>query len=159
MLVKCKCHIDNKVDRDTAFKIKVNGLNEYYCSEQDYLIIKEAKESRKILLDKINDVFGYSVTNTILYKEIKELLISNSYTKLNSYINDNFQMLQKYMSKPFNNEYGKIKYFTTIIRNNIRDYIMSKPETARQSDAEIIGVRYTPKNRKKNMNQYLDELE
>lgn len=158
MLVKCKCHSE-KIDRDTAFKVIINNKNEYYCTEKDYLKIKQEKENRKNLFDNINNLFGYIVTNTILYKEISELSKIYPYAKINSYINDNSQMLEKYMSKSFNNEYGKIKYFTTIIKNNIKDYVVSKPKNIKQSNTEIVSVIYTPKTRKKSMDEYLKELE
>lgn len=159
MLVKCKCHTNKKIDRDKAFKVVVNNKNEYYCTEQDYLKIKEDKEIRKLLIDKINEVFGYVITNTILFKELSEIAKIYPHAKINSYINDNLQLLQKYMSKSFNNEYGKIKYFTTILKNNLKDYIVSIPVVIKQSDAEIVEVKFKPKNRKKSMDDYLDELE
>ena len=158
MLVKCKCHSE-KIDRGTAFRVIVSNKNEYYCTEQDYLKIKEDKEIRKILIDKINDVFGYVITNTILFKELSEISKVYPLAKINSYINENLQLLQKYMSKSFNNEYGKIKYFTTILKNNLKDYIISTPVAVKQSDAEIVGVRYRAKTRKKSMDEYMDEVE
>lgn len=158
MLVKCKCHSE-KIDRGTAFKVVVNNKNEYYCTEENYLKIQEDKEIRKNLLDKINNIFGYVITNTSLYKELSEISKIHSYSKINSYINENSQMLEKYMGKSFNNEYGKIRYFTTIIKNNIKDYIMSTPVAIKQTDAEIIGVKYKPKMRKKSIDDYLDEVE
>lgn len=159
MLVNCKCHTRNKIDRDSAFKVVVNSKNEYYCSESDYIKIKKDKENRKNVLDKINSIFGYVITNTVLHKEISELSKIYSYLKIYSYINENSQMLENYMAKSFNNEYGKIKYFTTIIKNNIKDYTVSKQESNKQSDAEIVSVKYTPKTRKKSMDEYLSELE
>ena len=158
MLVKCKCHSE-KIDRGTAFKVIINNKNEYYCTEEDYLRIQNDKETRKNLLDKINNIFGYVITNTILYKELSEITKVHSYSKINSYVNENSQMLEKYMGKSFNNEYGKIKYFTTIIKNNIKDYIMTTPTSIKQSDAEVVGVMYKAKSRKKSMDAYLDELE
>lgn len=159
MLVYCKCHIGHKIDRDTAFKVIVNNKNEYYCTEKDYLKIKEDKDTRKYLILKINDVFGYIITNTALSKELSELSKVYSYTKINSYVTDNMNELQKFMSKSFNNEYGKIRYFSTILKNNLKDYIVSTPVAVKQSDAEIIGVRYKSKTRKKSMDEYMDEVE
>ena len=159
MLVNCKCHIGNKIDRDIAYKVIVNNKNEYYCTEKDYLKIINDKENRKILLEKINDVFGYIITNTILHKELSEISKVYDYEKINLYVVENMNALQKFMSKSFSSEYGKIKYFTTILKNNMKDYIVSIPVTNKQSDAEVVGVKYKPKNRKKSIEDYLDEVE
>lgn len=159
MLVNCKCHIGNKIDRDIAYKVVVNNKNEYYCSENEYLKIIEEKESRKNLLEKINNVFGYVITNTVLSKELSEISKVYSYAKINLYVTENMNQLQKFMSKSFYNEYGKIKYFTTILKNNLKDYIVSIPVAIKQSDAEVIGVKYKPKSRKKSMDEYMDEVE
>jgi len=159
MLVHCKCHVGKKIDRDTAFKVIVNNKNEYYCTEKEYLKIIEGKESRKFLILKINDVFGYVITNTALSKELSEISKVYPYTKISSYVTDNMNELQKFMSKSFNNEYGKIRYFSTILKNNLKDYIVSTPIAVRQTDAEVVPVRYKSKTRKKSMDEYMDEVE
>jgi len=43
MLVICKCH-GIKKERNTLYKVIVNGKNNYYCSEQDYIKMQEEKE-------------------------------------------------------------------------------------------------------------------
>jgi len=158
MLVKCKCH-SVKIDKDIAFKVIVNSKNEYYCSEREYLELKEKKEGRKILLEKINNVFGYTITNTILNKELSELSKVYSFTKMNSYVNENMIELQKFMSKSFTSEYGKIKYFTTILKNNLKDYIVAKSEVVKELREEIIISKYKPINRKKSLSEYINDLE
>ena len=159
MLVNCKCHIGNKIDRDIAYKVVVNNKNEYYCTEKDYLKIINDKENRKILLEKINDVFGYIITNTILHKELSEISNIHTYNKISSYIQDNKSQLEKFMKKDFDTEYGKIRYFSTILKNNLVDYKIPKKEKDKEINVEIISVKYTSKNRKKNLNEYLDEFE
>ena len=72
---------------------------------------------------------------------------------------DNINFLEKVMSKDFSNEYGKIRYFITILNNNLQDYKLKEPETIRQSNSEIIEVNYKPKERKKNLSEYIEELE
>ena len=159
MLVKCKCH-SVKIDRDIAFKVVVNSKNEYYCSELEYLELKEKKEIRKILLEKINEVFGYIITNTILNKELSELSKVYSFKKINSYVSENMIELQKFMSRSFTSEYGKIKYFTTILKNNLKDYIVANSEIIKEStEQEVIITKYKPRNRKKSLDEYISDLE
>ena len=127
--------------------------------KKNILKIIEGKESRKFLILKINDVFGYVITNTALSKELSEISKVYPYTKISSYVTDNMNELQKFMSKSFNNEYGKIRYFSTILKNNLKDYIVSTPIAVRQTDAEVVPVRYKSKTRKKSMDEYMDEVE
>jgi len=158
VLVKCKCH-NNKIERDAAYKVVVNNKNEYYCNEYEYLKIKEEKENRINTYNIINDIFGYVVINTILFKEINEISKVYSYTKIYSYIKENLDNLNKFMNKNFNNEYGKIKYFTTIIKNNLKDYIIPKREIVKISDSEIIENKYSIKPRRKSIEDYIKEME
>ena len=159
ILVKCKCHENNKIERDTAFKVIINGKNEYYCSEKYYLLIKEEKENRIKCIENINKIFGYTITNTALFKELKIIAEIYTYKKINSYLMDNNNFLEKVMSKDFSSEYGKIRYFITILNNNLQDYKLKEPEAIRQSYIEIIEVNYKSKERKKNLLEYIEELE
>jgi len=67
--------------------------------------------------------------------------------------------LQKFMSKSFTSEYGKIKYFTTILKNNLKDYIVAKSEVVKELREEIIISKYKPINRKKSLSEYINDLE
>jgi hypothetical protein len=158
LLVKCKCH-GYKIERDTAYKININGKNEYYCNEKEYLKIIEEKRSRVESLNLINEIFGYIVTNTILFKELTDISNIYTYKKIYYYIKENKYNLEKFMNKDFNNEYGKIKYFTTILKNNLHDIKIIEKEIIKQIDAEIIENIYKPKQRKKSLEEYLAEME
>lgn len=159
ILVKCKCHDNNKIERDTAFKVIINGKNEYYCTEKDYLLIKEEKENRINCIENINKIFGYVITNTALFKELKLIAEIHTYKKINLYLMDNISFLEKVMSKEFSREYGKIRYFMTILNNNLQDYKLKQPEPIKQLDIEMIEVNYKSKERKKNLSEYIEELE
>ena len=122
MLVKCRI-CGNKIERNDAYKVVVNDKNEYYCNEKEY------KQKQKQIADKentikiINEIFGYEITNSAFFKELKALSENNSYEKIYSFIYDNRQMLDRSMSRDFTSEYGKIRYFSTIIKNNIVDKV------------------------------------
>jgi hypothetical protein len=157
LLVKCKCH-GYKIERDTAYKIKINNKNEYYCNEKEYQKITEEKKYRLELLNLVNEIFGYVVTNTILFKELTEISNVHTYKKTYCYLNENKSNIEKFMSKDFNSEYGKIKYFTTILRNNLHDFKIVE-ETIKQVNVEIVENIYKPKQRKKSLEEYLAEME
>ena len=42
---KCKCRIcTNKLTTDVAYCVKVNGRNQYYCSEEEYNKVRLNKD-------------------------------------------------------------------------------------------------------------------
>lgn len=82
-----------------------------------------------------------------------------TYKKISLFLNDNYKFLEKTMSKKFDTEYGKIKYFTTILKNNLRDYTQSKPEIIKQLNNEVIENKFVPRERKKSIDEYLAEME
>ena len=44
---KCKCRIcTNKLTTDVAYCVKVNGRNQYYCSEEEYTELAKKKEEQ-----------------------------------------------------------------------------------------------------------------
>jgi len=158
MLIICKCH-GIKKERNTLYKVIVNGKNNYYCSEQDYIKMQEEKESKIIVFNMINDIFGYKVINTAIFKELSEISNIHTYNKISSYIQDNKSQLEIFMRKDFDTEYGKIRYFSTILKNNLVDYKIPKKDKDKEINVEIVNVKYTSRNRKKNLNEYLDEFE
>jgi hypothetical protein len=56
------------------------------------------------------------------------------------------------MSKSFSSEYGKIRYFTTIIKNNIVDYIKVDDESyITDNEYEVLDIKYKPKKKRRAM--------
>jgi hypothetical protein len=158
MEVKCKA-CGNKINRDIAYKIIINTKNQYYCNEQEYLNIQKEKDARIKVFSIIEKIIG-NTTNTILFKEIGFLAKSYSYVLLEKYLVENMQELQINMAKIFSNEYGKIKYFSTIIKNNIGDFKeINKSIENKSFNIEMVKTKYTPKKRKKSLNQYMEEYE
>lgn len=155
MLVKCKCH-DIKIDRDTAFKVIIKSKNNYYCSEQDYLYIQREKDSREESIVTIKLIIG-NTTNTALFKELKTIGDIYGYYKISAYLKDNKDVLIKTMNKSFGNEFGKIKYFFTIVKNNIGDFKEEPKITEIKEIAENYSVNYKQRKRKKSLNEYLND--
>lgn len=157
MLVKCKS-CQRKLDRATAYKVIVNDKNNYYCNELEYRDIKRKQEIKDNTYLKIYNIFGYKVTNTSLFKEINELVGVYGYEKIFSYLELNYDYLTDVMTKIFNSEYGQIRYFSTILRNNLCDFKIEVDMSDRQFTVDIPKDNYKPKQRKKSLTEYEMEM-
>lgn len=157
---KCK-YCGKSLIRTEAFKVVVGGKNHYYCNEAEYNIIIEKENARKELFKNINDIFGYEVINTALFKEVNELLSNYSTELINSYLSDNIQYLSSVMtSKNFINEYGKIRYFTAILRNNLADYSIPEPEIPRIVEVDIPNLqRFSRKKKRRSILEIEEEAD
>ena len=156
MLVSCKA-CKKKNDRDSSYKVIVNGKNHYYCNEKEYLDEVAAKKAKLEVFELCTKILG-STTNTILFKEITAIASIHTYIKILGYLTDNIEKVNGFMSKSFNSEYGKIKYFTTIIKNGIGDYV-AETKIERFVEVETTEVNYKKRDRKKSLSQYINEYE
>lgn len=156
MLVSCRA-CKKKNDRDISYKVIVNGKNHYYCNEKEYLNEIAERKAKLEVFEICTEILG-STTNTILFKEIAGISSVHTYVKILGYLTDNIEKINGFMAKSFNSEYGKIKYFTTILKNNIGDYVV-ETKIERFIEAETTEVNYKRKNRKKSLSQYIDEYE
>lgn len=122
MLVKCR-YCGNKVDRKEAYKVVVGGQNAYYCNEKEYLLKNKNKFAKDKVYRLINEIFGYEV-KSIIYKEINEIRKTFSYEDISSYLESSFDYLHGIMcEKDFQSEYGKVRYFSAILKNNLPMFI------------------------------------
>jgi len=156
MLVSCRA-CKRKNDRESSYKVIVNGKNHYYCNEKEYLDEIAASKAKLEVFKLCTEILG-STTNTILFKEMTGIASIHTYVKILGYLTDNIEKVNGFMSKSFNSEYGKIKYFTTILKNNIGDYV-AETKIERNIEVENTEVNYKRKPRKKSLSQYLDEYE
>lgn len=154
-MVKCKI-CKNKIERDDAFKVVIKDKNNYYCNALEYEQHNIEKESRFKSIDLIFEIIG-ETTNTNLFKEITEITKVHSYTKLLNYLEANQLELHKVMNKDFGNEYGKIRYFSTIVKNQIGDFKDKEINEEVTVHADIIEeVKYKP-TKKKTFADFIDE--
>lgn len=155
MLVSCK-GCKKKIDRDSAFKVTVNNKNNYYCNEDEYNEIQIEKESRLKVINYTFEIIG-KTTNTVLMKELNEIGKIHTYRKTLRYLEKNLIDLNILMDRNFNSEYGKIKYFTTILKNQIGDFVEKKNEEIELWNHEFIdNIKYTPTMRK-TFDKYIEE--
>jgi len=154
LLVKCKI-CSEKIDRDTAYKISVNNKNSYYCNEEEYDNMMLEKESRTKVINLSFEIIG-NTTNTSLLKELKSIADVHSYTKTLSFLEKNSHELATLMSRNFTSEYGKIRYFTTIIKNKIADFSYKQEKTEVNNFEIIETFKYIP-IKKKSFADFINE--
>lgn len=148
MLVKCQI-CGTRIDRDIAYKIQQNNRNKYYCSQKEYMRHQQELADKDILFDLINTLFGYKVINSVLFKEITSIHECYEYSQIISYIKSNQDMISTMLNRNYTNEYCKIRYFVTIISNNIKDFVtnyVTQPDKA--IPVEITASKYRHKKRK-----------
>ena len=125
MLVKCRA-CGAKIERATAYKVQCGKRNEYYCNEVEFRDKQQAKknlsESQDKLYRLVDEVFGRHITMYVLYKEMNEIATQYGYPLITQYITTNKDYLSGVMTKDFSSEYGQIRYFMAIIRNNMQSF-------------------------------------
>lgn len=159
MLVKCRA-CGNQIEKNEAYKVSKNKVNYYYCNKEEYMNIYNQKQIKDNVYNEINDIFGYKITNTALYKEINEIHQIYTYEQIISYLKANHQYLSDVLNKEFKSEFAKIRYFSAILRNSLKDFIIeeNKKEIRKEINIEITQNNYKPKTRRKSMTDFEDEV-
>lgn len=162
-MAKCKCRIC-KTPHDTkdAYKVVVNNKPQYYCSQEEY----EAEESRKkkVAEDKdkvynlICDMFGYEIVNTQFFAEwtLWNKLKSNEI--IYKYLRENEDYLQQICDRSFDTEYQKIRYFSAVLKNSLRDF-KPKVEAVVQPKVVVEETIYEAPTHSLNKRRSLEDLE
>lgn len=157
MLVKCKL-CSTKLERNDAYKVTVNGKNEYYCNEKEYQQkLKEATDKENVM-NILKEILDNRVNYPALNKELKEINTTNSYEKIYSYLYDNKSMLEQSLNKSFSSEYARIRYLSAIIKNHIVDYIMEDESYITDNEYEILDTKYKQKKKRRAMCDIEKEL-
>ena len=157
MLVKCRL-CGTKVDRNEAFKVVVGGINTYYCNEAEYQKVLHEKEVKDNTYECINQIFGYKVLNSALFKEINLLLQVYSYEHILAYLTENKDYIAKVLDKEFVSEYAKIRYFSTILKNNMADFKPKEPEKPKEVEVDIPIMHYKRKNKRRSLSEIEEEV-
>lgn len=157
-MVKCRV-CGEKVDRLLAYKVVIDGKNHYYCTEKEYRDLLAQKEVKDNTYNLINEIFGRKVTNTALFKEINVLLETHTYEEIQSYLQDNEDYLCRVMSKDFQSEYAKIRYFSTILKNNMADFQQKvEVKIVRDVKIDVSESKFKRKNKRKPLVEYEEEV-
>lgn len=136
MLVKCKA-CGTKVDRNEAFKVVVDGKNAYYCNEAEYQDVLHKREVKDNTYKCINEMFGYKVLNSALFKEMNLLHEVYSYEHIFAYLEENKDYITSVLHRDFKNEYAKIRYFSAILKNSLADFHPKKVEQPKVVEVDV----------------------
>lgn len=147
MLVKCRV-CGAKIERDIAYKVTKGKINEYYCNEDEYLTKLYNRELKENTYNKIFEIFGYTVSNTSFYNEMKKLLELYEMQEIYNVLCENTDQLTMIMSnKHFETTYGKIRYFFKVLSNKI-DETKLIGYTPKQVEVDIPDIKFKSRQRK-----------
>ena len=167
MLVKCRI-CEKRIDRDTAYKItkisQKNGkkTNLYFCSEAEWQAEEDRKkkyqEDKDMVYYFICDMFGYEIQNTKLFDEWACWNKLKSNEVIYKYLRDNESYLRQICDKSFDSEHQKIRYFSAVLKNSLRDYVQ-KAEAAEQPKVVVEETMYEAPTQTLNKRRSLEDLE
>lgn len=132
MQVKCQI-CGKKIDRETAYKVEINGLNKYFCSQEEYEAERERKAKKKRNLEVIAECYQYCVDYieppyNIIRKELKEgWLAGIDEDVICAFIEESREKLKDVTERKitrdgqFDSIYGACRYVGSIIRREIID--------------------------------------
>lgn len=147
MLVGCKA-CKKKIDRNVAFKVRKNNVNNYYCNEQEYNRKQLELESRKKVIDLSLELCG-NTTNTNLMKELNDISKSHGYVKMAKYIEEHMIEIDKAMSMKYVSDFAMIRYYAAILKNSLGDYVPTDDQEDTPVNVDIIeDVKYKSNDKK-----------
>ena len=172
--MQVKCQICGKsIDRSTAYKVVVGGVNKYFCSEEEFNADKARKNHAKEILETITECYQYcsgygEPPYNVVRKELKENLKAVDIETIYQFVKENREKLKKTVDKkierdgPFSRAYFVFRYVSGIIKREI----LEKDWKAKQVTPTVqkTGIDLNFYNVKPNTNQLkkrrsLDELE
>ena len=172
--MQVKCQICGKsIDRSTAYKVVVGGVNKYFCSEEEFNADKARKDYAKEVLETIAECYQYcsgygEPPYNVVKKELKENLKAIEVETIYQFVKENREKLKKTVEKkierdgPFGQVYFAFRYISGIIKREI----LEKDWKAKQIAPTIqkTGIDLNFYNIKPNINHLkkrrsLDDLE
>ena len=161
MQVTCQI-CKKKIEKDTAYKRVVGKANKYYCSEQEWQAEedkkKKAAEDKNKVYNLICDMFGYEIVNTQFFAEwtLWNKLKSNEI--IYKYLRENEDYLQQICDRSFNSEYQKIRYFSAVLKNSLKDF-KPKVEVVEKPKVVVEETIYEAPTHTLNKRRSLEDLE
>lgn len=163
----CKADIDTK----TAHRVEIivnkkTGEKEikyrYCCSEEEYLAEEarkqKAKEDKNKVYYLICDMFGYKIQNTKFFDEWTCWNELKSNEIIYKYLRENESYLQQICNRTFGSEFQKIRYFSAVLKNSLRDYV-PKVEAKEVQKVVVDETIYEAPTQSLNKRRSLAELE
>lgn len=168
---KAKCKIcGTNLDTTTAYKVITYNKNNkenraYYCNCEEYLEDCEKKEKAKIdyyaVKNAIEEIFGDKVENKALHEEWKRWNNLANNEQIAAYLTENKNYLLRVMKKDFSSEFGKIRYFSTILCSQLIDFKSKAKEIEKpkvQVDETFYEAAPTTRNKRRSLADLEDEF-
>ena len=168
MQVTCQI-CKKKIEKDTAYKAIIIGprsgkpTTKYCCSENEW--IEEENRKKKYKEDKdrvyylICDMFGYEIVNTKFFDEWALWNKLQSNENIYKYLRENEDYLQEICDRSFDGEYNKIRYFSAVLKNSLRDFKPKVEVTQVEKPKEIVTEEYYETRYKSKTRRALEDLE
>lgn len=143
--MQVKCQICGKsIDRSTAYKVVVGGVNKYFCSEEEFNADKARKNHAKEVLETITECYQYCAgygepPYNIIKKELGENLKAVDIEMIYQFVKENREKLKKTVDRkierdgPFSRAYFVFRYVSGIIKREILEKDWKAKQTAPQS--------------------------
>ena len=129
--MQVKCQICGKsIDRSTAYKAVIGGVNKYFCSEEEFNADKVRKERVKETLETIAECYQYCINYpeppyNLVRKELKENLKAIDVGIICQFVKENREKLKKTLERkierdgPFESSYIMARYISGVIKREI----------------------------------------
>lgn len=155
---KCK-YCGKPVITTEGYKVVAGGRNTYYCNEQEYKKIVALSQVRNNVLAICAEVLS-SPTDGVIGKELNDWLTMADITKISAYLTEyKAYLIEQIDRKTFNSYYGKVRYFSAIVKNSLPVYKMPQPDIEKDL-TEICEVKpYTYSRKRKSLSEILLECE
>lgn len=165
MLVKCRI-CGEKINKDTAYKITVNGTNFYYHSKEEYETEearkKKVKEDKDKVYNLICDMFGYEIQNTQFFAEWKLWNKLKPNDIIYRYLKENETYLKGICNRCYDTEFQKIRYFSAVLKNSLHDYVpkveVKQPIITPDMSQTMYEIHNVNNNRRKSLEEMEDLL-
>lgn len=126
---KCK-YCRSWLDTKTAIQVSDNGKNIYYCNtlcctKHSEELIEKAKVKAEYdeIFELTKDIFGYDFNGySLLKREIYAWEKLAGRDKIIAYLKENKDWLSTTMSKEFNSDYNRVRYYSVVVASKLHDY-------------------------------------
>ncbi len=168
---KCK-HCGEWLDTKEAIKVTEDGKNRYYCNalcctKHSEELIEKAKVKAEYdeIFELTKDIFGYEFAGySLLKREIDSWEKLTTRDKIIAYLKENKDWLSTTMSKEFNSDYNRVRYYSVVVSSKLHDYKPKVQEEVKvqfkvQQRVEIDDTVYDAPTRSLNKRRSLADLE
>lgn len=160
-MASCKCrYCKQRLLTGSAYAVRIDNKPVYFCNIDHYnLYTKNQKATLQTNKDVDNlqsrfyslfcEILNVNIiTHTALWKEKKEINSTYPDELIIAYLSENKEWLISRIGKLNGSLYGKIRYLSTILKNNLADF-KPKQETTFSLNipAEYYVTKYKPKVR------------